>query len=386
VRIALVSNILPPFGRGGAEAYVAQLGSELAAAGHDVLILAGSLGEVRGAEIRLLPHLRPLDPSTPLAGKLLWHARDQWLPSVYLAMTRELKRFRPDVVHANECQGLSAAVFSAIDRLALPHVYTAHDLNLLCARVSMTRDGAFCGGSCAMCRIQRTIRGGAVRRHISRLVSVSEFIQRHHVEAGVVPAARATIVRLGADTSQSAPRTLGDEGLRLGFLGAVSRHKGVGTLLTTFASAPADWSLVLAGTGDMRPEVEAAARRDPRITYLGQIGALEKEAFFGRIDALVVPSEWEEPAALVSTEAIARSIPTVVSNRGGLPDTPEGIVFDAGDPLALREALDRLGGDPAFYASVSRRLFERRDEFSWETHQRRVEAVYAEAIEEEAVA
>ena len=136
----------------------------------------------------------------------------------------------------------------------------------------------------------------------------------------------------------------------------------------------------------MSVEVEAAARRDPRIRYLGQIGALEKESFFRRIDALVVPSEWEEPAALVSTEAIARSIPAVVSNRGGLPDTPEGIVFSAGDPLALREALDRLGADAAFYASVSRRLFERRDEFSWETHQRNIEAVYAAAIEEEAVA
>ena len=382
MRVALVSNILPPFGRGGAEAYVAQLGSGLAAAGHDVLVLSGSSGEIKGAEIRRLPHLRPLEPSTPLPGKLLWHARDQWLPSVHLAVTRELKRFRPDVVHTHECQGLSAAVYSAIGRLALPHVYTAHDLNLLCARVSMTRDGAFCGGSCAMCRIQRSIRGGAVRRHISRLISVSAFIQRHHVRAGVVPPSRAIVVRLGADTSQSEARTLRGDGFRLGFLGAVSRHKGVGTLLESVASMPPDWSLVFAGSGDMSLEVQAAARRDPRIRYLGQVGALEKESFFRRIDTLVVPSEWEEPAALVSTEAIARGIPTVVSNRGGLPDTPEAIIFESGDRRALVEALSVLRGDPALYAAVSRRLFERRDEFSWETHQRNVEAVYAAAVEE----
>jgi glycosyltransferase involved in cell wall biosynthesis len=297
-------------------------------------------------------------------------------------MSRELKRFRPDVVHTNECQGLSAAVFSAIDRLAVPHVSTAHDLNLLCARVSMTRDGAFCGGSCTLCRVQRTIRGGIVKRHLSRLISVSEFIQRHHVDAGVVPSSRAIVVRLGSDTSQATPRLLEGGALRLGFLGSVSRHKGVATLLTAFASAPPDWSLVVAGTGDMSLAVAAAARADSRISYLGQIGAPEKEEFFRRIDALVVPSEWEEPAALVSAEAIARSIPALVSDRGGLPDTPEGIVFASGDPLSLRAALDRLADDPDFYASVSRRLFERRDEFSWETHQRNVESVYAAALEE----
>ncbi len=382
MRIALISNLLPPFGRGGAEAYVRQLGSALAADGHEVLILAGSPGEVEGAEIRLLPHLPRLEPSTAYVGKLLWHARDQWLPSVYFSTARELRRFRPHVVHTHECQGLSAAVFSAVDRLDLPHVYTAHDLNLLCARVSMTRQGAFCGGSCALCRVQRSIRGGIVRRHITRLISVSEFIQRKHVDAGVIPPSRAIVIRLGADTSAAAPRALQGAGLRIGFIGAVSRHKGIGTLLASFASAPSNWRLAVAGAGDMHLEVEAAARRDSRISYLGQIGEAEKETFFSGIDTLVIPSEWEEPAALVAAEAIARSVPTVVSDRGGLPDTPEALVFSSGSPVALREALDRFVEDPARYADVSQRLYARRDEFSWTTHQRRVNDVYDAAVEE----
>ena len=384
MRIALVSNILPPFGRGGAEAYVARLGSTLAAEGHEVMILSGSPGKVEGAEIRLLPHLPRLDPSTPYPGKLLWHARDQWLPSVYRAMIDELRDFRPQIVHTHECQGLSASVFSAIRRLELPHVYTAHDLNLLCARVSMTRNGVNCGGSCGFCRVQRTIRGGAVRRHITTLISVSDFIQRQHVEAGVVPADRAVVIRLGADDSQAAPRTLSGDGLRIGFIGAVSRHKGVGTLLDCFAAAPENWSLTVAGTGDMSSAVEEAARRDPRISHLGQIGEREKNSFFWGIDTLVIPSEWEEPAALVSAEAIARSIPVVVSDRGGLPETPEAFVFSAGSMLGLRGALDALAADPEVYAAVSARLYERREEFSWATHQRRVNAVYEAAVTEPA--
>ena len=66
--------------------------------------------------------------------------QDQWIPSVHLAVMRQLEAFSPDVVHTHEPQGLSAAPFSAIARARLPHVHTVHDLNLLCVRVTMTKE------------------------------------------------------------------------------------------------------------------------------------------------------------------------------------------------------------------------------------------------------
>src|SRR5947199_247951 len=112
--------------------------------------------------------------------------RDQWSPSVHRALKRELAVERPDVVWSHEPQGLSAAVFTAIAAVRLPHVHTAHDLNLLCLRTSMTRDGSFCGGRCLECRVQRTFRVGAIKLDLSRLIGVSRYICERHIRAGVV--------------------------------------------------------------------------------------------------------------------------------------------------------------------------------------------------------
>lgn len=382
MRVVLISNSLPPHSRGGAEAYVASLGGALTAADHEVLVLAGRAGDVVGAEVSTLPRLPELPPTAPLATKIVWHARDQWLPSVYRTTVHELRAFRPDVVHTHECQSLSASVFSAIDRVGVPHVHTAHDMNLLCARVSMTRDGEFCGGRCRLCRVQRRIRGGIIGRHLKRLISVSEYIQRRHIEAGIVTPDRALVIRLGAAVSAARARALSGNGIRLGFIGAVAPHKGVATLLEAIDAAPANWHLSIAGDGPMVQDVAALSARDSRIAFLGHVGGEDKERFFDSVDVLVVPSEWEEPAALVATEAIARGIPTIVSDRGGIPETPEARVFRSGSAeglvAAVREYLDR----PDQYAAVSRRLVARHGEFSWEFHQAKVEAVLHAAVQE----
>ncbi len=83
----------------------------------------------------------------------------------------------------------------------------------------------------------------------------------------------------------------------------------------------------------------AAAADQPQIRYLGYITGDEKERFFDELDVLVIPSEWEEPAALVGTEAAARGIPLLVSDRGGIPELPEATVFPARDAGALRDAI-----------------------------------------------
>jgi glycogen synthase len=373
VRLAVISNVLPPEGRGGAEGYAASLAATLAPR-HEVLVLSATpSGEVGAAQQTTLPRLPALSPTAPLAEKLVWHARDQWRPTVHRATVRELQRFAPDVVHTHECQGLSAAVFTAIAATGLPHVHTAHDLNLLCARVTMTRNGAFCGGNCASCRVQRTIRGRAVKRHVSLLISVSEFIRRKHLDAGIVPAERAELVRLGA--IDAAPRLRRPESgrLHIGFIGSLEPHKGIRTLLRAFGDTPDGWRLSVAGSGRMADEVVAAAAADSRIRYAGYVAAADKDSFFDEIDLLAIPSEWEEPAALVGIEALARGIPVLVSDRGGVPELAEARVFTAMDAESLRDGLDWFAADPARIESTSRSLVERSAEFSWTTHVARVE-------------
>jgi glycosyltransferase involved in cell wall biosynthesis len=377
MRLALISSLLPADNPGGgAEAYV-EASARWLAASHDVTVLAGSEAKLDGIPTVRLPGLPQLDRTSSLPVKLAWHGLDQWLPTVHVAAVRELRRIRPDVVVTHELQGLSAGVFTAIRRLGLPHVYTAHDLNLLCVRTSMTRRGEYCGGRCLDCRVQRRVRGGAARARLDRLIGVSRYIVRRHVEAGIVDDEHAHVIRLGAAPGNARLRHAAGDAVTLGFIGALARHKGVPTLLDAFDHAPPGWRLLLAGSGDLTSVAAEAAARDPRIEHLGRVEGEAKERFFDEVDLVVVPSEWEEPATFVAVEAAVRGIPAVVSDRGGLPETPESVLFHAGDPEDLLRAV-RWFLDHDNLARSSERLLARREEFEWSTHVRRVDAVLEE--------
>lgn len=379
MRLAIIASLLPVDTRGGAERYVANSAKSLAQR-HDVVLLTGSdRGTVDGVPIIRLPHLPRLAGDAPYAGRIIWHALDQWLPSVHRAVARELKRAKPDLVLTHELQGLSAGAYTAIAASALPHIYTAHDFNLLCARTSMTRNGEYCGGRCIDCRVQRTIRSRAIKLNLTRLIGVSRYICERHIRAGVVSSERAETIRLGARPGASRQRSVNGSGPVLGFIGSLGRHKGILTLLDAFARAPESWRLVIAGAGTCRREVESAAAKDDRIEYLGHVEGADKEAFFDKLDLLVIPSEWEEPATFVAVEAAVRGLPGVVSDRGGLPETPEARTFRAGDPYELLNAVEWFVERPVRLSGASERLLARADEFTWEHHMDRVERVLAEA-------
>jgi glycosyltransferase involved in cell wall biosynthesis len=253
-------------------------------------------------------------------------------------------------------------------------------LSLLCARASMTRDRRFCGGECASCRFQRTIRGSAFKRHITSLLAVSDYILKVHTDRGLIAPDRATVLRLGSKVGEPHQRRVLEDGdLHIGFLGKLAPNKGVLTLVDMFLDAPQSWRLTIAGSGPLAQRIEAVARDRENVTFLGHVSGDAKEAFFDGIDVLAIPSEWEEPAALVGTEAAARGIPILVSDRGGLPELPEMRVFAACSVESLRASATWYCEVPERISEISRRLISRHDEFSWTTHMAKLESHLIEA-------
>jgi glycosyltransferase involved in cell wall biosynthesis len=381
VRLALIATLLPPDTHGGAEAYVDAIARSHAER-HDVVVLTGSNApEIDGIPVVQLPRLPVLDHTAPFPGRVLWHLLDQWLPHVHTAVARELRRLQPEPVVTQNPQGLSAAVFTAVANVGVPHVHTAHDLNLICARTTMTRGGEFCGGRCAGCVVQRTIRGTALRRNVAKLIGVSRYVCERHVREGIVPREKAVAVRLGAEPGRARLRRLGGDEVRLGFIGSLAPHKGILTLIEALRRVPEPWRLSIAGSGHVEAQVAAAARQDHRIELLGHVSGDRKDAFFDELDLLVIPSEWEEPATFVAMEAAVRGIPTVVSHRGGLPETPEARTFRAGDPDELIRAIRWFVEEPDRVEDASTRLLAARTDYEWGTHVARVEGILDEVAE-----
>jgi glycosyltransferase involved in cell wall biosynthesis len=371
VRILLVSHTLPHDEPGGSQDYVVALGSALRA-DHDVVVLSGSHADSTGLTVRTVPRLPALQSSASIAHKAVWHLRDQWSPKQHRLLRRELSAFRPDVVHTHQCQGLTGAVFSAIAASRLPHVHTAHDLNLLCLRITMTRGGQPCGGRCLACLGQRAIKGSLIARRLNYLISPSDFGRDAHVDAGIVDASRAITVRHGAIPGTSRLRGLQPGPLSVGFIGAMASHKGISTLLAAVQSSQRLWQLHIAGDGPLVPQVINAASRNPRISYHGFLRDGARDSFYDALDLLVVPSEYAEAATLVVTEAAVRALPYIVSDRGGLPETPLAIVVKSGNPGELARAIDCLDGTREWLCRASAMLATRQQEFVWARHLARV--------------
>ena len=343
MKIALVTNVLPPQGRGGAELYVAALGAALSRRGHDVGVISGSAGVVPGVTVSRLPRRPDVPRDAGTVRKAVWHLTDLWRLEVHRDLRALLGAGGYDVVHTNSPQGLSSAVYSAVRAAGVPHVHMAHDYNALCMRTSMTRGGAFCGGRCLSCRPQRVVRGGLLRRSVDVLVTATDYVRERHVEAGVAPAADAVTIPYGVGEGWRRLRNLDDgHDPRLGYIGTLGAHKGVDVLLEAFARAPASWRMAIAGVGPMEAQVRAAAAADGRIALHGFVTGEDKERFFDGLDLLLVPSVWEEPAGIVALEATIRGLPFVVTDRGGLAATPGAEVVAAGEPRALLDGIQRL--------------------------------------------
>lgn len=115
----------------------------------------------------------------------------------------------------------------------------------------------------------------------------------------------------------------------------------------------------LAGDGDQEPvlrEAQALGVGD-RVTLHGWVGRPQVEALLDRARVFALPSRLEGmPVSML--EAMARSLPVVVTPVGGIPDVVEdgrqGLIVPPDDPEALAEALERLLTDPSAADAMGR--------------------------------
>jgi L-malate glycosyltransferase len=111
-------------------------------------------------------------------------------------------------------------------------------------------------------------------------------------------------------------------------------------------------TLVLAGEGEQRPQLERQARRlHLDVRFLG--ARTEVGPLLARADVVVLPSLHEGMSNAVM-EAMAAGRPVIATAVGGTPELlrDRGILVPPGDPAALASAIDALLADPVRRASL----------------------------------
>jgi len=340
---------------GGIEHHVEELGSRLAAKGHDVVVYSRTNyvenrpPRVRGMRPRYLPTVgsKHLDA--------IVHSTLSTLDAVIRGA---------DIVHYHAVgPGIPAVIPRYLSRSKV--VLTVHGLDA-----------------------ERAKWGGAARRVLNtatwlsarvpdETIVVSRDLERHYRErydrrTNYIPNGVAQPIARSPDEIDRRFGLRGDDYIL--FVGRLVPEKAPDLLLRAFRDIPTDRRLVLAGgssfTDDYVRSLEGLAASDPRVLMVGYVYGRVLEELYTNASAFVLPSSLEG-LPLTLLEAASYGVPLVVSDIhpnleivGG--DGPGRRRFRRGGEQALRTALIEVLSDiPAERGGASQLREHVLAEFSW---------------------
>lgn len=328
-----------------------------------------------------------------------------------------LHEFRPDVVHFQHTDGLSASMIAVASRHGIPVVFTLHDYWSMCHRTQLIKpdleicDGPGSGAKCAACidhpmvtnrRFEGAIRMGGRLAGIYRarfmramllkadlLISPSAFLRQKFIEFGV-PADKIlfldnglSIERFGDVTKRPSSR------IRFGYIGAVIVHKGLHLLVEVFNRLPVGQAeLLIYGDPTVAPAYSESVRekvRHPDIRFMGTFKNRDVPEIMASIDVLVVPSIWPENSPLTIHEAFLAKIPVIAPRIGGIPELVHhqrnGLLFETGSAADLQAKMEYLIHNPhvlQIYAGSIERIKSIQD------NAEEIEGIYQRLVREHA--
>jgi glycosyltransferase involved in cell wall biosynthesis len=218
-------------------------------------------------------------------------------------------------------------------------------------------------------------------RLMGPVIVPSEAYRAKVAEMGI-PAHRIHKLPRGVDLSKFHPDKAGNgawerlglpaTGIRLIYVGRVSREKNLDALADVFPSLAARLpgvKLVIVGDGPYREGLADRFRGRDDVFFTDVVQGEDLAGLFASADILVFPSLTDTFGNSV-VEALASGIPCVTSNEGGpreiIIDGGCGLIFDPGVAGDLERKILSLASDPDRLASFKAKARERALEFTYD--------------------
>ena len=210
-----------------------------------------------------------------------------------------------------------------------------------------------------------------VLRHSRCVVVTSRWTGDRVVRRHGLDSARVTVAEPGTDPAD--PAAGSPDGTRLLCVGVIAPHKGQDLLVDALTRlTDLDWSCTAVGALDVEPDFadrvrDGAAAVGHRMRFAGPLAGDELAGAYASADLLVLPSR-AETFGLVVGEALARGIPVVAAEVGGVPQAlgrdrsgeRPGLLVDADDAGALAAALRVWLTDPRLRVRLRHAALDRR--------------------------
>jgi glycosyltransferase involved in cell wall biosynthesis len=113
--------------------------------------------------------------------------------------------------------------------------------------------------------------------------------------------------------------------------------------------------------------------------YLGAVDDTLLPDLMNLCDVFVMPTRRDEMFGMAALEAQACGKPVVCSRHGGLPEViseQSGMLFPAGNHIALAACLKRLLRDRDWYAQLASNARSNAERFSWDKLAAELESLY----------
>lgn len=393
MKILMVSWEYPPVVVGGLGRHVHHLATELAASGHEVVVLSRRPSGTDSATHPTHTHIADgvlvvavaEDPPHFVFGEDML----AWTLAMGHAMVREglaLGRpgigagWQPDVVHAHDWLVAHPAIALA-EHYDVPLVSTVH-------ATEAGRHSGWVSG-----RINRQVHSVEwwLANESDALITCSASMHDEVTRLYGPELAPITVIRNGIDVStwryrKREPRS-GPP--RLLFVGRLEYEKGIQDAIAALPrirrSHPGT-TLTIAGEGTQYGWLceQARTHRVARsVSFVGSLGHAELLGWLHGADAIVLPSRYE-PFGIIALEAAAAGTPLVTSTAGGLGeavvDGVTGVSFLPGDVAGLTSAVREVLDDPAAAQKRAKAARERlTEDFDWHVVARETTQVYLAA-------
>ena len=367
MKIILITNLYPPFVRGGAEIVAQTMAEGLREHLQQIMVVSSQpFAGMRSLfpreyyqhnvrVIRFYPlnlYFYTNDFRHSLLVRVLWHFVDIFnIHSAYVLM-RILRREKPDVVITHNLTGFGFLTPLVLGRMGVRHVHVIHDVQMV------TPSGLIVHGEerhISHRAAQWLGYEGMVRwlfKKAAVVISPSEFLLDFYLKRGFFPSAQKKVLR-NPFRFEAVPPVKRAQRNRMHclFIGQLVPAKGVDKLVALIRELdPSACRLSVIGIGPLMRKMIEGNQNYPHVRFLGWQKRENLSAVLQAADCLIVPTLCYENSPSVVYEAIAHSLPVIASRIGGIPEMVRegetGWLFDPGDWEQLRDILLRLLANP----------------------------------------